>query len=47
MKENGFKMAKERSWRLAQTITNANYANGIALLTNTPVQAKSLPYSLE
>ena len=37
MKENGFKLAKEGSRRYpAQTITDANYADGIALLANTP-----------
>ena len=48
MKENGFKLAKERSRRyLAQTIMNADYADDIALLANTPAQAESLLYSLE
>ncbi len=47
MKENGFKLAKERSRRYpAQTITDANYANDIALLANTPAQAKTLLHSL-
>ena len=36
MKENGFKLIKERSSRYpAQTITNANYAENIALPANT------------
>ena len=48
MKENGFKLAKERSRRyLAQTITNAEYADDIALLANTRAQAESLLHSLE
>ena len=48
MKENGFKQAKERSRRYpAQTITDANYADDIALLANSPAQAESLLYSLE
>ena len=48
MKENGFKLAKERSIRyLVQTITDADYANDIAFLANTPNQAESLLYSLE
>ena len=43
MKENGFKLAKERSRRyFTQTITDADYADDIALLVNTPAQAKSL-----
>ena len=37
MKENGFKLAKERNRRyLTETIMNADYADDIALLTNTP-----------
>ena len=46
MKENGFKLAKERSRRYpAQTITGPDYADDIALLANTPAQAESLlPY---
>ena len=39
MKENGFKLAKERGRRYpAQTITDADYADDIALLANTPAQ---------
>ena len=45
MKENGFKLAKERSRRyLAQTIMDADYADDMA---NTPTQAISLLHSLE
>ena len=48
MKENGFKLAKERSRRYpAQTITDADYADDIALLANLPAQAESLQHSLE
>ena len=48
MKENNFKLAKERSWRYpAQTITDADYADDIALLANSPAQAESLLHSLE
>ena len=37
MKDNGFKLSKERSRRYpAQTITDADYTNDIALLANTP-----------
>ena len=47
-KENGFKLAKERSRRYpAQTITDANYTDDIALLANTPTQAESLLHCLE
>ena len=43
---NGFKLAKERSRRYpAQTIMN--YTEDIALLGNSPTQAKSLLHSLE
>ena len=48
MKENVFKLAKERSRRYpAQTITNMDYADDIVLLANTPAQAESLLHSLE
>ena len=48
MKENGFKLTKERNRRdLAQTITDADYANDIALLANAPAQAETLLHSLE
>ena len=48
MKENGFKLTKERSRMYpAQTITADDYANDIALLANTPAQAESLIHSLE
>ena len=48
MKDNGFKLTKERSRRHpAQTITDADYTDDIALLTNTPTQAKTLLHSLE
>ena len=48
MKDNGFKLTKERSRRYpSQTITDADYANDIALLANTPAQAKTLRYTLE
>ena len=42
MKENGFKLAKERSRRYpTQTITDTDYANDITLLANFPAQAES------
>ena len=48
MKDNGFKVAKERSRRYpAQTITGAGYADDITLLGNTPTQAESLLHSVE
>ena len=48
MKDNGFKLTKERSRRYpAQTITDEDYTNDIALLANTPAQAETLLHSLE
>ena len=48
MKENSFTLAKARSrWYSAQTITDAHYANDIALQANTPALAASLVHSLE
>ena len=48
MKETGFKLAKGRSRRYpTQTITDADYADDIALLVNKPTQAESLLHSLE
>ena len=48
MKDNGFKLTKERSRRYpAQTITDADYADDIVLLANTPAQAETLLHSLE
>ena len=48
MKDNGFKLAKERSRSYpALTITDADYADDIALLANTPVQAEILLHSLQ
>ena len=48
MKDNGFKLAKERSRRYpAQTITDVDYADDIALLANTPAQVETLLCSLE
>ena len=47
MKENSFKLTKEKSRRYpAQTITDADYADDISLLGNTPVQAETLLHSL-
>ena len=48
IKENDFKLTKERSRRyLAKTITDADYANDIALLANTLAPAEMLLHSLE
>ena len=48
MKENDFKLAKERSRRYpTQTITDVDHTDDIALLANTPTQAESQPNCLE
>ena len=48
IRENGFKLTKKRSRRYpAKTITDADYANDIALLANMPNQAETLLHSLE
>ena len=48
IRENGFEQTKKRSRRYpAKTITDANYADDIAILANTPNQAETLLYSLE
>ena len=51
IKENSFKLTKKRSRRYTvKTITNADnadYADDIAIVANTPDQAKTLLHSLE
>ena len=48
IRENGFELTKKRSRRHpAKTITDADYADDIALLANTPNQAETLLHSLE
>ena len=48
IKENGFEMTKKRSRRYpAKTITDADYAEDIAILANVPTQAETLLHSLE
>ena len=48
IKENGFKLTKERSRRYpAPTITDVDYADNIALLANAPTQAETLLHSLK
>ena len=47
-KENVFTLKKARSWQYpAQTITDADNADDIVLLANTPTQAESLLHCLE
>ena len=48
IQENGFELTKKRSRRYpATTITDADYADDIAILANTPDQAETLLHSLE
>ena len=48
IRENGFKLTKKRSRRYtAKTITDADYADDIVILANTPNQAETLMHSLE
>ena len=48
VRENGFELTKKRSRRYpSKTITDADYADDIAILANTPNQAETLLYSLE
>ena len=48
IKENSFELSKKRSRRYpTKTITDADYADDIAILENTPVQAETLLHSLE
>ena len=48
IRENGFELTKRRSRRYpAKTITDADYADDLALLANTPNLAETLLHSLE
>ena len=48
IRENGIELTKKRSRMYpAKTITDADYADHIAILANTPNQAETLLYSLE
>ena len=48
IRENSFELTKKRSRRYpAKTITDADYADDIAILANTPNQAETLLHSLE
>ena len=48
IRENGFELTKKRGRRYpAKTITDADYADDIAILANTPDQAETLLHSLE
>ena len=48
IKENGFELTKKRSRNYpAKTITDADYADDIAILANAPTQAETVLHSLE
>ena len=48
IKENGFGLSEKRCRRYpAKTITDADYADDIALLANAPTQTETLEHSLE
>ena len=48
IRENGFELTNQKSIRYpAKTITDADYADDIAILANTPNQAETLLHSLE
>ena len=48
IRKNGFELTKKRSRMYpAKTITEADYADDIAILANTPNQAETLLHSLE
>ena len=48
IKENGFELTEKSSRRYpAKTITDADYADDIAILANTPDKAETLLHSLE
>ena len=48
MKDNGFKLTKERIRRYpAQTITDTDYVDDIALQANVPAKAETLLHSFE
>ena len=47
MKVNSFKLQRKEAKVTTQTITDADYADTIALLANTPAQAETLLHGLE
>ena len=47
IRKNGFELTKKRRRYPAKTITNADYADDIAILANTPNQAETLLHCLE
>ena len=48
IKDKGFELTKKRSRRYpSKTITDTDYADDIAIMANTPMQAETLLHSLE
>ena len=48
IKENGFELTKKRRRKYpAKTITDADYADDVVILANTPKQAETLLHCLE
>ena len=47
MKESGFTSAKRKNHTVPHTVTDADYADDIALLANPPAQAETLLHGLE
>ena len=47
IKENGFELTKKSRRYSAKAITDANYANDVAILANAPAKAEILLHSLE
>ena len=47
MKENGFTQKKAKKQTISYRNYDANYADDLVLLANTPAQAESLLYCLE
>ena len=48
IKENGFTLKKAKSWQYpTETVSDADYSENLALLTNAPAEAESLVHSLE
>ena len=47
MKEKGFKLTKERSWKYpTKTLTDVDYANDIPLLANAPAHAETVLHNV-
>ena len=47
IKENGFTLKKTSRWYSVEKLTEADYADDLVLLANSPTHAESLLHSLE